>query len=70
MPAPGFPSAMRPSKDANSSGWSGVCTARRSCSVDSGTPFRQRPEHEDAAMLQPEILVQTGGIMLLDDERE
>ena len=34
-----------------------------------GEVFRHRPRHQHAVVLQPEVVVQASGVMLLDDER-
>ena len=60
---------MCPSKLPYSSGWSSVCTARWFSFASVGTPFGSAQRHEHAVVLQPEVLVQPPGVVLLDHER-
>ena len=59
---------MSPSKLPYSSGWSSVCTARWLTLGSVGTPFGTAQRHQHAVVLEPEVVVQSPGVVLLDDE--
>ena len=68
LPPPYSPLGIEPSKVAYSSGWSSVCTARWLTDVRLRQVLRHRPRHQHAVALEPEVVVQPAGVVLLDDE--
>ena len=68
-PAPYPPDGITPSKSRYSIGWSSTCTARWRTFGSSVTPFGDRPAHEHAVDLEPEVVVESSGPVALHDER-
>ena len=67
------PRRSRPPDDAlevarRPSAWSSTCTARRLTRGSVDGPLRHRPRAQHAVDLEPEVVVQPGGGVLLDDE--
>ena len=67
-PAPYCFAGMTPSKSKYSIGWSSTWTAMRRIVRIEGRALRDRPRDEDARDLEPEVVVETGRAMALDDE--
>ena len=67
-PAPYCFDGITPSKSKYSIGWSSTWTAIRRWRRIEGRALGDGPRHEDAADLEPEVVVEPRGAMALDDE--
>src|SRR6266850_116078 len=69
VPAPYWPSGITPSKSADSSGWSSVLTASHFSAGFMDAPLGTAQDTRMALDLQPDVIVEATGAVLLNDER-